>query len=92
LLIPAIVIAELIFIVERGKLSADIDALLKRIATAANFELCALGPEQLQCLKEQRTIPTMHDRLIVCEALLHQAALITKDEAIHRAGVVPVVW
>ena len=92
LLVPAIVVAELIFIVERGRLSADIDELLHQIESADNFEICTLGQDQLACLKEQRTISTMHDRFIVCEALLRQAKLITKDEEIHRAGVVPVVW
>ena len=92
LLVPAIVVAELIFIVERGRLSADIGELLRQIESADNFEICTLGQDQLACLKEQRTISTMHDRFIVCEALLRQAKLITKDEEIHRAGVVPVVW
>lgn len=92
LLIPAIVIAELIFIVERGKLKADIDELLRRIEASVNFEILALGAEQLRCLKAQRTIPAMHDRFIVCEALLLGAKLITRDEEIRRAGIVPVMW
>lgn len=92
LLIPAIVIAELIFIIERGKLTANIDDLLKRIESATNVEICSLGKDQLRCLKEQKAITTMHDRFIVCEALLRQAKLITKDEEIHRAAIVPVVW
>lgn len=92
LLVPAIVIAELIFIIERGKLRTDIDELLRRIETAANFEIRPLGQEQLQCLKQQKAISAMHDRFIVCEALLHRAKLITKDEEIRQAGIVPVVW
>lgn len=92
LLVPAIVIAELIFIVERGKLLADIDELLRRIEAASNFELRALEWKQLKCLKEQKTIMTMHDRLIVCEALLNNASLITQDEEIRSSGIVPVVW
>ncbi len=92
LLIPAIVVAELIFIIERGKLHADIDKLLRRMESASNFEIHPLGQEQLRCLKQQKAISDMHDRFIVCEALLHGAKLITKDEEIHRASIVPVVW
>lgn len=92
LLVPAIVIAELMFIVERGKLRADIDELLRRIEAASNFELRPLGWKQLRCLKEQKAITTMHDRLIVCEALLNNASLITQDEEIRSSGIVPVVW
>ena len=33
----------------------------------------------------------MHDRLIVAEALIHRAALVTRDEAVRESGAVPVV-
>lgn len=92
LLIPAIVMAEIIYIVEKGKVEANLDNLVDRIREAENFELSPLGIDQLLCLKDQKTIQEMHDRLIVCEALLNGAKIITKDEKIKEVGVVEVLW
>jgi PIN domain nuclease of toxin-antitoxin system len=92
LLIPAIVVAEVIYIVESGKVKADLDNLIQRIQEAENFEVSPLGLDQLLYFKEQTKIPEMHDRLIVCEALLNRARIITKDREIKDSGVVEVVW
>ena len=92
LLIPAIVMAEIIYIVEKGKVEANLDNLLDRIREAENFELLPLGINQLLCLKDQKNIKEMHDRLIVCEALLNGARIITRDEKIKESGIVEVLW
>lgn len=92
LLIPAIVIAEIIYIVESSKVKANIDNLIDRIQEAENFELSPLGLDQLLCLKEQTKIIEMHDRLIVCEALIKRAIIITKDRKIKDSGLVKVLW
>jgi PIN domain nuclease of toxin-antitoxin system len=92
LLIPAIVIAEVIYIVESGKVKADLDSLIQRIQEAENFEVSPLGLDHLLCFKEKTKITEMHDRLIVCEALLNNARIITKDREIKDSGVVEVVW
>lgn len=92
LIIPAIVVAEIIYIVESGKVKADLDSLIQKIQEAKNFEVSSLGLNQLLCFKEQTNILEMHDRLIVCEALLSKARIITKDREIKNSGVVEVVW
>jgi len=92
LLIPAIVIAEIIFIVQSGKVEADLDSLLLKIQESDNFQISPLGLDQLICLKEQTEIPEMHDRFIACKALLHKAKIITKDKEIKNSGVAEVIW
>ena len=92
LLIPAIVTAEIIFIVQSGEVEADLDSLLLKIQESDNFQISPLGLDELNCLKEQTDIPEMHDRLIVCEALLHKAKIITKDKEIKDSGIAGVVW
>jgi PIN domain nuclease of toxin-antitoxin system len=87
LLIPAIVIAEIIFIVQSGKVQADLDSLLLDIQESDNFQISPLGLDELICLKEQIEIPEMHDRLIVCEALLKKGKIITKDKQIKDSGL-----
>ena len=92
LLIPAIVIAEIIFIVQGGKVQADLDSLILKIQDSDNFQISPLGLDELICLKEQTEISEMHDRFIVCEAILHKAKIITKDKQISNSGVAEVVW
>lgn len=92
LFIPAIVIAEIIFIVQSGKVQADLDSLLLDIQESDNFQISPLGLDELICLKEQIEIPEMHDRLIVCEALLKKGKIITKDKQIKDSGVAEIVW
>jgi len=92
LLIPAIVVAEIIYIVQSGKVEADLDSLFIRIQESDNFEVSPLGLKELICLREQTQIPEMHDRLIVCEALLNKAKIITKDTLIRDSKSVETVW
>lgn len=92
LLIPAIVMAEIIDIVEKGKAEVDLNDLFKRIQEAKNFEISPLGLSQLLYFKEQTRIDEMHDRLIVCEALLNRAGIITKDKKIRDSGLVETLW
>lgn len=92
LLIPAIVVAEIIFIVQSGKVQTDLDSLLLKIQESDNFQILPLGLDELICLKEQTEIPEMHDRFIVCEAVVHKAKIITKDKEIKDSGVAEVVW
>ena len=44
LLIPAIVTAEIIFIVQSGKVEADLDSLLLKIQESGNFQISPLVP------------------------------------------------
>ncbi|HDH07833.1 MAG TPA: PIN domain-containing protein [Candidatus Moranbacteria bacterium] len=92
LIIPAIVIAEIIFLVQKGKIQADLDDLLMKIDESENFQVSTLGLNELLCLKEQTEIPEMHDRFIVCETLLKKAITITKDKKIRDSSIVEVVW
>lgn len=92
LIIPPIVIAEIIFLVQKGKIQADLDDLLIKIKESENYQISTLGLNELLCLKEQTEIPEMHDRFIVCEALLKKAKTITKDKKIRDSNIVEVVW
>ena len=85
-------IAEIIFILESGKVKVDLEEILKRIEEAENFEISPLGVEQLRCLRKQVKISEMHDRFIVCEAFIHNAKLVTKDKEIEDADIVKVIW
>jgi len=92
IIVPIIVMAELVFLIEKGRVKADADQIVARIAGDPNYEISPLEVEHILCLKEQTTVSEMHDRLLVCEALKHDAKLITKDEEVAAADVVDVIW
>jgi len=92
LIVPIIVIAEMILLVEKGRVKADVDSVLGRIYEEPSYEVAPLSFKQMLLLKRTTQIPEMHDRLIVCEALLHEAELITRDAEIGQAGIVKTVW
>jgi PIN domain nuclease of toxin-antitoxin system len=92
LIIPAIVVAELIFTIERRKLPLDFDLLLQRWRANPAIEIVPLTLDRLLLMRTVTTIPEMHDRLIACEAKLRNATLITRNRSIVAARFVPTIW
>ena len=92
LLVPVIVLAELIFIIENKPISADFDRILRHLQASPNVRIVELSFARTLDLRALTAIPEMHDRMIVAEALAHRASLITRDRDITAAGLVPVVW
>ena len=92
LLIPAIVLAEVVYTVERRRHDINVEEMLERIAEAGNFEVLPFDLAGARALISLTEIPEMHDRMIVAAARAYGAPLITRDEAIHRAGVVECIW
>ena len=92
LYIPVIVLAELIFVVEAGRVSIDIETTLTQLAAIPNVEIVPLSSARVLELTGLSAIPEMHDRMIVAEALALGASLVTRDQIITASGLVPVVW
>ena len=90
--VPVIVLAELVFIVERGRIHVDVQGILRQLRTLPAFSVLPLRLATIQRLPALTSIPEMHDRLIAAEALAHKASVITRDRAIAEAGIVPTVW
>ena len=92
LLIPAIVLAEMVYVVERRRHDIDVGEILDQIAAADNFQVLPFDLDGARSLISLTEIPEMHDRMIVAAAHAYSAPLITRDETIRRAGVVKCVW
>jgi predicted nucleic acid-binding protein len=92
LLIPVIVLAELIFIVENKPIRADLDKILSAIQNSPNIDFVDFGYESALQLRDLSAIPEMHDRIIVAAAIEYDAVLITFDKTITASGLVDVVW
>ena len=92
LLIPVIVLAELIFVVENKPIQADLDKILLAIQNSPNIEYVDFDYELALQLRDLTAIPEMHDRIIVAAAIEYQATLITFDQTIRASGLVKVIW
>ena len=98
LVLPVIALAEVIFVVEKGKtLILDAAALINRVQNDVRFEIHSLTFQILQTGLNLTAIPEMHDRLIVATGIYLQNSgetvkILTKDNEIILSAFLPVVW
>lgn len=90
--IPVIALAEIVFVVEAGRIKVDLVTFFDQLTKIPNLNIVPLIETTVQQLPQLTAIPEMHDRLIVAEAIRLQASLITRDQAITTSGLVPVIW
>ncbi len=98
LILPIIALAEAVDIVDKGRTRiTDVSILLDRVLNDPRIEIYSLTFEVLEQSLAATAVPEIHDRLIVATALRlqslgHGVALLTKDNQILTAALVPVVW
>ena len=92
LVVPAIVVAELVYIAERGKVAVDVDWVIRKLSENPAIEITPLSVDRVLAMRGLGAIPEMHDRLIATEARLRGAKVITKDAEMRDAKVVETVW
>ena len=94
--VPAVVVAEVLMVVQKGRLpGVTLDHLLphlQEMATSETYPLCPLLPETVIASHEYVTIPDIFDRLIVTEALSRGVAVLTRDPVIQESGLVSIIW
>ncbi len=95
-LVPGIVLVEMIYLLERGTISEQLlERLLVWLAQGTGgYTLAALNEATVDALRRvpRADVPDMPDRIIVATALQLGLPLISRDAAIRRAGIVPVIW
>lgn len=98
LILPIIALAEAADIVDKGRTRiTDVSILLDRVLNDPRIEIHSLTFDVLEQSLAAAAVPEIHDRLIVATALRlqslgHRVALLTKDNQILAAALVPVVW
>lgn len=98
LVLPIIALAEAVFIVEKGRTSIPgVSDLLNDVLNDPRIEIYPLTFEILQESLTLTAIAEMHDRLIVATGIYLQNSgetveIITKDNEIILASLLPVVW
>jgi PIN domain nuclease of toxin-antitoxin system len=96
ILIPGIVLIEMVYLVEKGRLSMtnvnQVFSLLEK--PGASYAVAQLDQHVARALQyiPRVAIPDMPDRIVTATAYYLGVPLITKDSMIHKAGIVDVVW
>lgn len=87
IVVPAVVLAEIMFIAKKGKVTLTFEETLNKIEELENFEIAPLDIAILKIANKIEGDLEMHDRLIIATALYFNATLITKDIRIKEAGI-----
>ncbi|ETW97196.1 MAG: hypothetical protein ETSY1_23605 [Candidatus Entotheonella factor] len=94
--VPAVVIAEVLMVVQKGRLQdatlAHLLPHLDAMAKSDNYPLCPLLPQMVIESHHYTAIPDIFDRLIVTEAISRDLPLLTRDTIIRDSGLVTVIW
>lgn len=91
-IIPAVVLAEIIFIAKKGKITLTFEETLKKIEQYENYYVAPLDIEILRITDNIQVDLEMHDKLIVATAICFETKLITKDEQITNAKIISTIW
>ena len=97
LVLPAIVLAEACWIVQRGRIALSVLDLLAAIDADPRIQVVALDRTIIERSVGLTAIGEMHDRQIVATVLVLQdkgetVRLLTADRDITASGVIPIIW
>ena len=92
IIVPAVVLAEVMFISKKGKVTLTFEETLEKIEKYENFYIAPLDLDIVKVADKIELDMEMHDKLIVATALYFGTTLITKDKLIRESGIVPTTW
>lgn len=90
--IPAIVLAEIFYLFERGRISIGIAAVEAHIVSHHNYRQIPLDLAVIKNAQNITDIPELHDRLIASTANFCGLELITNDAKIQNSAFVQTIW
>lgn len=94
--IPAVVLAEMFMVAERGRVPGwgrdEAKAFALVCQGADNYVLCDLTPDLVMRSVTLSSVPDIFGRLIAAEALSKDAALISRDGTLAGVEGLRVVW
>src|SRR5262249_29403015 len=94
--VPALVVAEVIMVAEKGRIPgvtlARVVPHLEAMRTSDNYPSTPLLPDVVLQSRALTSVPDIFDRLIVAEALARGVPLLSRDRVIRDSGVVSIVW
>ena len=82
LLIPTIVLAESLYLHEKGRVEFDFEKMFRLIEKEPEFEVIGFGVEVFEEVTRLKNIPELHDRIIAATAKFYGAEILTIDQRI----------
>jgi predicted nucleic acid-binding protein len=92
IIIPTVVLAEIMYIAGKGKITLTFVETLQKIDSYENFIVPALDLEILKVAEKIKLNLEMHDKLIAATTLYYNASLITRDPLITKSGACTTIW
>ena len=92
MIVPSIVLAEIMFIAKKGRITLTFEETLEKIEEYENFQIAPLDTDILKRTDKIEVELEMHDKLIVDTSVHYNATLITKDEKIAKSNACLVIW
>lgn len=90
--IPAMVLAEIGYLSERGRIETTLQDAIDYCAAYPGIEVVPLTQEMIKRSFEIDDISELHDRLITGTAVSMELPLITNDPVISDSKYVTVIW
>jgi PIN domain nuclease of toxin-antitoxin system len=84
IIIPAVVLLECIDIADKKKVKVSFEEIIFKLSQANNFIISEVTWALILETNRVKGYKDLHDRVIVAEARLHNAVLISKDKTIKR--------
>ncbi len=92
IIVPTIVLAEIMYIAEKGRIEMTFSKTVEKIEKMENFEIVPLDMDILNIADKIEYELEMHDRLITATAIFFKVPIITKDQTIKDSGLCEVIW
>ena len=90
--VPAIVLAEILYLSERKRISISLKSVSDHLSQRPGFVEYPLDMTVIQAARQISDIPELHDRLIAATAKVLSAKLITNDLKIQASTFIQTVW
>ena len=93
--VPLIVIAEALMIIEKKRVKVtktQFEKVLQQMAASSNYQIGELNLDIILAAAQLTQLNDIFDRLIVAETQAINAKLISRDEEITTANLIPIIW
>ena len=90
--IPAMVFAEILYLSEKKRISANLTDVFQLIQNFPNFKEFQMSGNVIKSAAQITDIPELHDRIISATARFLNLELITNDKKIQNSSFVKTIW
>ncbi len=90
--IPAITLAEIGYLFQKGRIDTNLEAVDKLLQHYSSFQVASLTFEIVQASFQITDIPELHDRLIAGTAKHLKIPPLTNDPVIAKSSFVQTFW